>query len=85
MNFLFWLCWVINVLIVLLAFIGKGFRDSFGANAVLNIFIMVCMLAILAGSLVVRFGVKQKSVSLVMVMLPLLAMLIWYVIDQRKS
>ncbi len=85
MNFLFWLCWVINILIVLLVFAGKGFRDSFGANAGLNILIIVSMLAIMIGSLVLRFGLKQKSFSLVLVMLPLLAMIIWYFIDQRKS
>jgi hypothetical protein len=82
MNFLFWLIWIIDVLLLLLAFLGKNFRSSFGAGIDLNILVIIILLAILAGSLMMRFAFKQKGVSLVVVSLPLLAALAMYIADK---
>jgi len=78
MTFLFWSCWIINVLILIIAMIGKGFRASFGAGVDLNNLIIVFLFIILAGSLIIRFSLKHKGLSLFMVSLPVLAMVILY-------
>jgi hypothetical protein len=82
MNFLFWLLWIIDALLLLLAILGKNFRSSFGAGVDLNVIIIICLLAILAGSLMLRFAFKQKGISLVVVSLPLLAVLAMYIVDK---
>ncbi len=59
MTSLFWLLWVINVLLLKVAIGGMGFRSSFGAGVDLNILIIV----VLAGSLILRYSVKHKGIS----------------------
>lgn len=85
MNVLFWLCWLANALLVLIAMLGKGFRDSFGAGSLINMIMGIVLMSILAGSLILRFGLKQKGWSLILVLLPLAAMCIWYLIDRKQS
>jgi hypothetical protein len=82
MSFLFWILWIINLMLVALAILGKGFRSSFGAGIDLNVLVIIVLLAILAVSLILKFAFKQKWTSLVVVSLPLLAVLVLYVFDK---
>lgn len=82
MSFLFWLCWIINVLLLLIAMVGKGFRSGFGAGVDLNVLLTIILIGVLAGSLILRFSVKQKWISLVVVSLPLSMMLVLYLFEK---
>ena len=85
MVFLFWLLWIFNFLLLLLAILGKGFRESFGAGVNLNVVIIIGTLIILIAGLILRFGVKQKTISLVVMALPAFTLLIMYIIDKITS
>lgn len=82
MGILFWSLWVINFLLLLLAMLGKGFRSEFGAGVDFNVLLIIVLIAVMAGSLILRYSVKQKWISLVVVSLPVIMMLIWYVIEK---
>ena len=82
MSFLFWLCWIINVLLLIMAILGKGFRSDFGAGVDLNVLLTIVLIVVLAGSLILRFSLKQKWVSLVVVSLPVCMMLVWYLFEK---
>lgn len=82
MVFLFWTLWIMNVLLLMLALVGKGFRESFGAGVNLNVLIISLTLIVLIASLVLKFSAKQKWMSLVVVALPVLALLVIYIMDK---
>ena len=82
MTFLFWSCWVINVLMLILAIIGKGFRSSFGAGVDFNILMIIFLVIILTGSLIIRFSLRHKGLSLIVVSLPLLTMFVLYLYEK---
>ena len=82
MVFLFWTLWIMNVLLLMLAVVGKGFRESFGAGVNLNVLIISLTLIVLIASLVLKFSAKQKWISLVVVALPVLALLVIYIMDK---
>lgn len=82
MVFLFWTLWIMNVLLLILAVVGKGFRESFGAGVNLNVLIISLTLIVLIASLVLKFSAKQKWISLVVVALPVLALLVMYIMDK---
>lgn len=82
MVFLFWTLWIMNVLLLMLALVGKGFRESFGAGVNLNVLIISLTLIVLIASLVLKFSAKQKWISLVVVALPVLALLVIYMMDK---
>ena len=71
-----------NLLLLMLAIMGKGFRESFGAGVSLNTLIISLTLIVLIASLAIKFSAKQKWISLVLVALPLLALLVMYIIDK---
>jgi hypothetical protein len=85
MTILFWMLWALNVLMLLLAIVGKGFRSSFGAGVDLNVLMIVGLLVVLIVSLVLRIAVKQKWVSLVVVSLPLIGMLLLYGVEKMTG
>lgn len=82
MSFLFWLLWFSNLLLLIIAILGKGFRSDFGAGVDLNVVLTIVLIAVLAGSLILRYSVKQKWINLVVVALPICLMLIWYVFEK---
>jgi hypothetical protein len=82
MSFLFWLLWIFNLLLLLLAFFGKGFRADFGAGVDLNNVLIIAVIFVLASSTWLRFGGKPKWISLVVVALPALMVLAWYAFDK---
>ena len=71
-----------NLLLLMLAIMGKGFRESFGAGVSFNSLIIVLTLIVLIASLVLKFSAKQKWISLVLVALPMLALLLMYIVDK---
>jgi hypothetical protein len=71
-----------NLLLLMLAIMGKGFRESYGAGVNLNVIIISLTLIVLIASLVVKFNAKQKWISLVVVVLPMLALLVMYIMDK---
>ena len=82
MSFLFWLLWLTNILFLIIALLGKGFRSDFGAGVDLNVLLTIVLIVVLAGSLILRFSLKQKWVSLVVVSLPVCMMLVWYLFEK---
>lgn len=82
MSFLFWLLWLTNLLLLMVAFLGKGFRSSFGAGVDLNVLLIMALIIVLVGSLILRIAVKQKWISLVVVSLPLCMMLVLYLFEK---
>ena len=85
MPFLFWTLWVINLLLLALAMFGKGFRSSFGAGIDFNVVMILGLLIVLVSSLVLRFAVKQKAISLVVVSIPLLVLLAMYIFEKMTG
>ena len=80
MNFLFWTCWIVDLLIVAVAVMGRGFRASFGAGTDLNtIVIGLCGLAVVA-ALVLRLAGRPRS-ALVVALVPLADLLVLYWIE----
>ena len=82
MSFLFWLLWLTNILFLISALLGKGFRSDFGAGVDLDVLLTIVLIVVLAGSLILRFSLKQKWVSLVVVSLPVCMMLVWYLFEK---
>lgn len=85
MPFLFWTLWVVNLLLLALAIVGKGYRSSFGAGIDFNVVMILGLLIVLVSSLVLRFAVKQKAISLVVVSIPLLVVLVMYLFDKMTG
>lgn len=82
MTFLFWLLWLTNLLLLIITLLGKGFRSDFGAGVDVNVLVTIVLIVVLAGSLILRFSVKHKWVSLVVVSLPVCMMLVWYLFEK---
>jgi hypothetical protein len=82
MPFLFWALCTVNILLLLLAVLGKGFRSGYGAGVDINVIIMIGTLIVLVSSLVLKFSTKQKWISLVVVSLPVICMFVWYVFEK---
>lgn len=85
MSFLFWMLWIVNLMLLLLAMLGKGFRSGFGAGIDFNTLVIISLLIVLAGSLIFRFTAKQKWISVVVVSLPLLATLVMYLLEKYNG
>lgn len=85
MNFLFWLFWVLDLLLLLLVIAGKGFRSGFGAGTDLNSWLTIALVVILIGSLSLKYLLKQPTLSLVMVALPMVGMFVAYIFEKKNS
>ena len=85
MVFLFWTLWIFDLLLLLLAILGKGFRSSFGAGIDLNVVVIISLVLVLGGSLLLRFVLRQKGVSLSVAALPVLIVMGMYVWDKIKA
>jgi hypothetical protein len=80
--FLFWLFWVADLLICLLALIGKGFRESFGASAI-GVGFSILLFACTLGGLLLRLVFKNVLPALIVAALPLLILMVWYFLDKE--
>jgi hypothetical protein len=85
MNFLFWLLWIVNVLLLLLAVAGSGFRSSFGANTDMNGMITILVIIILIASIWLKLSVRQKWISLAVVAIPVLFMFFMYLFEKKTG
>ena len=85
MNFLFWLLWIINILLLLLAIAGSGLRASFGANTDLNGFLTIFLIIILIASIWLKFSIKHKWISLVIVALPVIVLFLMYLFEKKPD
>lgn len=84
MALLFWLLFIVDLLICLLAVVGKGFRDSYSASSI-HTWFSVLLFGCIFGGLLVRFVFRKALLSLAVVALPLLVLLVWYLIDTKLS
>ena len=82
MTILFWFLFIIDLLLCLLAVVGKGFRDDFGASSI-NTWFTVLLFAGMIGGLIARFVLKKQVIGLALMSVPVLVMIIWYFIDTR--
>ncbi len=83
-TFFFWLLLVIDLLITLLTFLGKGFRESYGASAI-NLWFPAVLVGSIIGGLLLCLVFKKALLALGAVALPLLVLLIWYLIDTKLT
>ena len=81
MTVLFWILFVLDVLLCLLAIVGKGFRDDFGASSI-NTWFTVLLFAGIIGALICKL-LGRHAWALACAALPVLVMLVWYFVDTR--
>ncbi len=83
MNFLFWLLWILDLLLVGFVIIGANFRTSFGAGTEVSSIMLIILVIILIGSLVLRYAFRQVNWSLFVVALPLIIMFVGYLLEDK--
>lgn len=81
MTFIFWACWIADLLLLLLAFGGKGFRSGFGADTSLNGVVIVITGVVLAASLVLQLSGKHRW-ALLVAALPIAGILTLYLFER---
>ena len=81
MKLLFWLLWLFNCLLTIFIVIAKGFRNSFTGSTDPTAWVTVLFIICLIASIVLRYVLQQPAWSWVMVLLPILLLLAWYVLD----
>lgn len=86
MNFLFWFLLVIDLLLAIISIVGGLFRGNLHLQNVFTSFhfwgISLGLLAV-AGGLVLRFSLKMPRLSLLVVAIPLLMVLVFYLLDKK--
>ena len=85
MAFLFWLLWSFDLLSLLLVVLAKGFRDQQHLGAGLHVWLILGLILVLAGGPIVRFVLKNRLLSLLIVAMPAAAMLVAYLVDKAKG
>lgn len=83
MNILFWILWVLDLLLLILAISGSSFRSSFGAGTDLNTLVTIGLVIILAASLIVKLNAKHQWISLTLAALPWLILLVAYLAEKK--
>lgn len=85
MNFLFWLLWIVDILLVGLLVAGSGLRSSFGASTDLNSWLTILIIVVVLASIILRFTVKQKYISLLVAALPLIVLFLMYIFEKKTN
>jgi hypothetical protein len=85
MNALFWICFFIDFLLIILIAAGSKFRTGFGANNNFNNMALLLLILILVAAIVTRILVQPKWVSLILVALPILLMIILYLFEKKTG
>lgn len=85
MNFLFWLFWIIDLLLVFLLIGGSHLRSSFGASTDLNSWMLIVVVIILIASMILRFTIKQKWIYVLVAALPAIGLFILYLLDKKSG
>lgn len=83
MNALFWIFWVMDLLLLILAISGASFRSSFGGGTELNTIVIIGLVAILVGSLFFKFSQRPTWIAMTMAAGPWLLVLIAYLADKK--
>ena len=81
MGFLFWLIWAIDIATCITLFLAGDFRRSFtssNSNGWVALLFLLCVIA----SPVLRLLMRRQTLGLVMVAMPILVLLMWYLIDK---
>lgn len=78
---LFWICWVIDVLLCVIAIIGKGFADSFHESSSVPWLAILLIGCTIAGFLLQVFF-KKPTAAFAVAALPLVAMLGLYLYEK---
>jgi hypothetical protein len=85
MNFLFWLCWILDLLLLGLLILGSGLRTSFGAGTNLNGWLTLLVVVVIIVSLILRFSSEQKIISLAVVAIPFILLTIMYLFEKMTK
>jgi hypothetical protein len=85
MSFFFWLFFIIDALLLCLTVVGGKFRSGFGAGTDFNAWMTLALVIVLITGLGLKLAGKQKWMSLVVVILPLLAMLVMYLVEKKSA
>jgi len=85
MNVLFWICSIIDFLLILMILAGSKFRTGFGANNDFNNMAILLLVIILVAAVVVRIIVRPKWVSLLLAALPIVLMIIIYLFEKKTG
>ena len=84
MGFLFWLFWAIDVATCIALYFAGDFRRSFTGNNPSGWVAVLFLLCVVAG-LLFRLVFGRRSISLMVVAMPLLVILAWYLIDKANG
>ncbi len=82
MTALFWIFWVVDLIIGLFVIAAKDFRNSFTATDI-NTWFSVVFIIGLAGGIILQLFFKKPVWAVVLAALPLLALLVWFFIDEN--
>ena len=85
MNFLFWLLWILDILLLGFVIAGSNFRAGFGASTDLNSWLTILLVIVVILSIILRFSVKQKNISLGVAAIPFIILFIMYLFDKRTK
>lgn len=82
MTALFWLFWVVDLLIGLLAVVAKGFRNSYTASDT-NTWFSVVLIIGLVGGIILQLYFKKPVWAAVLAGMPLLVLTGWFLVDKN--
>ncbi len=85
MNFLFWLFWIVDLLLVGLLVAGSSLRLSFGASTDLNSWLTILTILVVLANVILRFTVKQKHISLLVAALPVIVLFLMYIFEKKTK
>jgi hypothetical protein len=80
----FWICWIIDLLLCIIAVIGKGFANSFHASSSvpwLSILLIGCTLV----GFILQVFLKKPTWALGVAALPLLVFLVMYLVEKATG
>lgn len=84
MAALFWICWIVDLFLCVIAVIGKGFANSFHASSSvpwLSIVLIGCTL----GGFLLQVFLKKPTWALGVVALPLAVLLVMYLVEKAMG
>lgn len=85
MNLLFWLLWLLNAAFAILIMWAASYRSGYGAGVDLDTILLIGVAIVLVAGLIVRYGMKKPGVSLIVVGLPVLGLLLWYLWEKMQK
>ncbi len=85
MTKLFWVCWILDLLILVFNLWATGFREGFGAGTGLNAFVTLALIAVLVTALLCKVYSSIAWLPVGVAALPLLGLLIAYVVDSLRN